>query len=71
MAFTLPLWSSKLYDLLVRPAEPVLAKAERWLISPDGPLQALPFATLFSGICYLADLKPVYIDVTPRRSPTA
>ena len=54
----------RLYDLLVRPAEPVLAKADRWLISPDRPLQALPFATLFSGIRYLADLKPVYIDHT-------
>ena len=50
-----------LYDLLVRPAEPVLVKADRWLISPDGPLHSLPFATLFSGTQYLADFKPIYL----------
>lgn len=52
----------RLYDLLVRPAEPVLAKADRWLISLDGPLETLPFAALFSGSRYLADIKPIYID---------
>jgi len=60
------LWALKehgwnLYDLLIRPAEPVLGKADRWLISPDGPLRSLPFATLFSGTHYLADAKPIYI----------
>ena len=50
-----------LYDLLVRPAEPVLAKADRWLISPDGPLHALPFAALLSGDHYLAESKPIHI----------
>jgi CHAT domain-containing protein len=50
-----------LYDLLVRPAAPVLAKADRWLISPDGPLHSLPFAALVSGNHYLAESKPIHI----------
>jgi CHAT domain-containing protein/tetratricopeptide (TPR) repeat protein len=50
-----------LYDLLVRPAEPVLAKAGRWLISPDGPLHSLPFATLVSNDHYIAESKPIHI----------
>jgi CHAT domain-containing protein/tetratricopeptide (TPR) repeat protein len=50
-----------LYDLLVRPAEPVLGKADRWLISPDGPLHSLPFAALVSDDRYLAESKPIHI----------
>lgn len=50
-----------LYDLLVRPAEPVLAKADRWLILPDGPLHSLPFAALAAGDHYLAESKPIHI----------
>jgi CHAT domain-containing protein/tetratricopeptide (TPR) repeat protein len=49
-----------LYDLLVRPAEPVLAKADRWLVSPDGPLHALPFAALVAGDRYLAEDRPIH-----------
>jgi CHAT domain-containing protein len=51
----------QLYDLLIQPAEPVLAKADRWLISPDGPLHALPFAALHAGDHYLAERKPVHL----------
>ncbi|HEV8578660.1 MAG TPA: CHAT domain-containing tetratricopeptide repeat protein [Thermoanaerobaculia bacterium] len=50
-----------LYNVLVRPAEPVLAKADRWLISPDGPLHSLPFAALVSGDHYVAQSKPIHI----------
>ncbi|HKI05854.1 MAG TPA: CHAT domain-containing protein [Thermoanaerobaculia bacterium] len=50
-----------LYDLLIRPAKPVIAKADRWLISPDGPLHSLPFAALVSGNHYLAESKPIHI----------
>lgn len=65
-----------LYDLLVRPAEPVLAKADRWLISADGPLHSLPFAALVSGDRYLVESKPihtaasaaVYKEIRERRS---
>jgi len=51
----------RLYDLLVRPAQPVLAKADRGLISPDGALHSLPFAALYSGNRYLTELKPIHI----------
>ena len=50
-----------LYDLLVRPAEPVLARADRWLFSPDGPLHTLPLAALVAGDRYLAEIKPFHI----------
>jgi CHAT domain-containing protein/Tfp pilus assembly protein PilF len=53
-----------LYDLLLRPAEPVLAKADRLLISPNGPLHSLPFAALVSGDRYLAESKPIHITAS-------
>ncbi len=51
----------RLFDLLVRPAEPALAKADRWLIAPDGPLHVLPFAALLDGDHYLAESKPLHL----------
>ncbi len=36
----------RLYDLLLAPAEAAVARAERLLLSPDGPLHLLPFAAL-------------------------
>lgn len=51
----------RLYDLLIRPAAPALAKADRWLVSPDGPLHSLPFAALHAGERYLAELKPHHV----------
>ncbi len=36
----------ELYDLLVRPAQAEVDKAQRILICPDGPLHTLPFAAL-------------------------
>lgn len=53
-----------LYDLLVRPAKPVIDKADRWLISPDGPLHALPFAALHSGERYMAEIKPIHVTAS-------
>lgn len=50
-----------LYDLLLGPAEPLLAQADRWLISPDGPLHSLPFGALSTGGRYLAESKPIHI----------
>ena len=35
-----------LYDLLIRPAKPRLAKARRLLVSPDGDLNLVPFEAL-------------------------
>ena len=39
-------FSRRLYDLLVEPAEPWIAAANRIVIVPDGPLHLLPFAAL-------------------------
>ena len=39
-----------LYDLLVRPAESEIEKAERVLVCPDGPLHNLPFAALVANV---------------------
>jgi CHAT domain-containing protein/tetratricopeptide (TPR) repeat protein len=50
----------RLYDLLVRPAEARIAKAERIFVSADGPLHTLPFAALRRGNSYLVEWKPVY-----------
>jgi CHAT domain-containing protein/Tfp pilus assembly protein PilF len=57
--------SRGLYDLLVRPAESVLARSQRLLVVPDGPLQALPFAALRrNSTQYLADWKPLHTVVS-------
>jgi CHAT domain-containing protein/tetratricopeptide (TPR) repeat protein len=50
----------RLYDLLVRPAEPRIGKAQRILLSLDGPLHTLPFAALLHGDRYLVEWKPVH-----------
>lgn len=50
----------RLYALLVRPAEARIAKAERILVSADGPLHTLPFAALRRGNRYLVEEKPVH-----------
>lgn len=49
-----------LYNLLVRPAEGQISKAQRILVSPDGPLHILPFAALIRGDGYLVESKPVH-----------
>jgi CHAT domain-containing protein len=36
----------RLYDLLIAPADKLIAPSERVLIAPDGPLHSLPFAAL-------------------------
>jgi CHAT domain-containing protein/Tfp pilus assembly protein PilF len=60
--------ATALYDLLLRPAEPLLASSERLVISPDGPLHVLPFAALECQKTegahpkrqYLAEWKPLH-----------
>src|SRR6185295_17173670 len=71
----------RLYALLVRPAEPQIAGAQRILLSAAGPLHTLPFAALMRGDEYLIQWKPihsvvsatVYAELTrsrpPRRDP--
>ena len=49
-----------LYHLLVRPAAGKIARARRILVSPDGPLHALPFAALRRGNQYLVEWKPIH-----------
>ncbi len=61
--------SRSLYDLLIRPAEPLISRYARILIIPDGPLHTLPFAALVrnagSGTPqYLVDWKPIHIAVS-------
>lgn len=64
-----------LYDVLLRPAEPAIARAQRLLIIPDGPLHALPFAALVRDVevrappdsrdwQYLIESKPVHVVVS-------
>jgi CHAT domain-containing protein/Tfp pilus assembly protein PilF len=50
-----------LYALLLGPADARLGRAQRLLISPDGPLHALPFAALRRGPQYLVQWKPVHL----------
>lgn len=52
----------ELYQLLVRPAEALLAGGERLVISPDGPLHSLPFAALVRGEeGFLVAWKPLHV----------
>jgi CHAT domain-containing protein len=68
-----------LYDLLLRPAQPWLAEAERVLIVPDGALHVLPFAALVHEGGYLVEWKPLhfavsataYREIQKRRRPPA
>lgn len=53
----------KLYDLLIAPATPWIDRADRILISPDGPLHTLPFAALVRPgpqPRWLVEWKPVH-----------
>ncbi len=49
-----------LYNLLVRPAAGQIARAQRILVSSDGPLHTLPFAALVRGSHYLVEWKPIH-----------
>lgn len=52
--------ASRLYELLVRPADAALATSERVLIVADGPLHTLPFAALVRDGRYLVEWKPLH-----------
>ncbi len=60
----------RLYDLLLAPAAPAVARAERLLLSPDGPLHHLPFAALAlpggpaGAVRYLAQEKPLLFSLS-------
>jgi CHAT domain-containing protein len=53
--------ASRLYNLLLRPAEKRLAGAERILISADGALHLLPWAALRRGAQYLVEWRPLHL----------
>jgi CHAT domain-containing protein len=66
---TVNLQGRELYDLLLKPAEGMIASSTRVLISPDGPLHLLPFAALVrkrsdardrAGGQYLIEWKPLH-----------
>jgi len=50
----------ELYALLLEPADRLLARAERVVIVPDGPLNLLPFAAVVRRSDYLAAWKPIH-----------
>jgi len=65
--------AADLYDILIGPAESVLASSQRILISPDGPLHTLPFAALVrkenrgkkrASSRYLIEWKPLHTIVS-------
>lgn len=53
--------AARLYDLLLRPARKRLSRAERILISADGPLHLLPWAALRRRGQYLAQWRPIHL----------
>jgi CHAT domain-containing protein/tetratricopeptide (TPR) repeat protein len=72
----------ELYRTLLGPVETAIARHQRLLISPDGPLHALPFAALRAGTpeeSYLVERVPihvvasatVYAELKKARKPTA
>lgn len=75
--------ASKLYDLLVRPAERQIVGAKRLLVLPDGILHTLPFATLVrkqnGKRQYLVEWRPihsvlsatVYSELLKKRRPVS
>jgi CHAT domain-containing protein/Tfp pilus assembly protein PilF len=63
----------ELYDILMKPAEAILATNERILLSPDGPLHTLPFAAVVRKQTqgkkggtwqYLIEWKPVHTVIS-------
>jgi len=67
---TLTKQATELYDLLIKPAESVIAGGRRVLVIPDGALHSLPFGALMpSGKAagnarYLIEWRPIHIAVS-------
>jgi CHAT domain-containing protein len=58
-----------LYDALIKPADQLIAKYDRLLILPDGPLHTLPFGALVREVKngkpqYLVEWKPIHTAVS-------
>jgi CHAT domain-containing protein/Tfp pilus assembly protein PilF len=64
--------AQELFDILIKPAQALIAANDRVLISPDGPLHTLPFAALVqssdrtarSPTRYFVEWKPVHVVVS-------
>ena len=56
--------ASRLYDLLLKPAEKRLVRSQRILISADGPLHLLPWAALRRKNQYLAQWRPIHLTAS-------
>jgi CHAT domain-containing protein/Tfp pilus assembly protein PilF len=62
--------ATELYDLLIRPAEQLVARSQRVVLVPDGPLHSLPFAALTPSrrvagpARYLVEWKPLHLVVS-------
>lgn len=54
----------RLYDLLLKPGEPLFGQARRLLILADGALHTLPFAALVRHNRYLVEWKPVHLALS-------
>lgn len=52
--------AARLYDLLLAPADAILRRHHRLLVSPDGPLHRLPFAALVRKGKHLVEWKPLH-----------
>jgi len=61
---TLDARAARLYDRLVKPAEPSLRRARRILISADGPLHRLPWAALRRRHRYLVEQWPIHLTAS-------
>lgn len=53
-----------LYARLLQPVEPLLAKSQRILLVPDGPLHILPFAALVRQGHYLVEWRPLHVAIS-------
>jgi CHAT domain-containing protein/Tfp pilus assembly protein PilF len=61
--------SRSLYDTLLKPAEPLIARSDRLLILSDGPLHKLPWASLVRDVMagqprYVVEWKPIHTAVS-------
>ncbi len=59
--------SRSLYDALVKPAEALIARYDRLLILPDGPLHTVPFAALVRGVKTRSAAVPRRVEARPYR----
>jgi CHAT domain-containing protein len=55
--------AARLGALLLKPAEKLIARADRLVVVPDGPLHLIPFAALIppSASEYLVETKPIHV----------